>query len=119
MSTRGAAAASYNRASGDEARAGLCTAYGVAVDGSGNLVIADTDNDRVRVVAASTGIFYGRAMTAGDIYTVAGSGHRAFSGDGRPATHADFNLPSGVAVDSAGNLVTADTGNDRIREVAG
>ena len=37
----------------------------MAVDGAGNLVIADTDNDRVRVVAASTGSFYGQAMTAG------------------------------------------------------
>jgi hypothetical protein len=92
---------------------------GVAVDGAGNLVIADTDNDRVRVVAASTGTFYGVAMTAGHIYTVAGTGHRGFSGDGRPATHAELNLPSAVAVDSAGNVFIADTGNDRIREVAG
>ena len=46
------------------------------MDGAGNLVIADTGNDRVRVVAASTGTFYGRAMTAGDIYTVAGTGHQ-------------------------------------------
>ena len=40
----------------------------------GNLVIADFDNSRVRVVAESTATFYGQAMTAGDIYTVAGTG---------------------------------------------
>jgi hypothetical protein len=89
------------------------------VDGAGNLVIADTANKRIRVVAAGTGTFYGVAMTTGDIYTVAGSGHRGFSGDGRPAAHAELNLPSGVAVDGAGNVLIADTGNNRIREVAG
>jgi hypothetical protein len=91
----------------------------VAVDGAGNLLIADALNDRVRVVAASTGSFYGQAMTAGDIYTVAGDGDRGFSGDAGPATHAELNLPGGVAVDGAGNLLIADTGNDRIREVTG
>jgi len=44
------------------------------VDGAGNVLI--TDNNRIRVVAASTGTFYGRAMTAGDIYTIAGTGTR-------------------------------------------
>jgi hypothetical protein len=58
-------------------------------------------------------------MTAGDIYTVAGNGHAAFAGDGRPATHAEFDLPSVVAVDGAGDLLIADTKNNRIREVAG
>ena len=47
---------------------------GVAVDGAGNLVIADTLHNKVRVVAARTGTFYGHAMTAGDIYAVAGTG---------------------------------------------
>ena len=41
-------------------------------DAAGNLVIADTGNDRIRVAAESTGTFYGQAMTAGDIYGVAG-----------------------------------------------
>ena len=83
---------------------------GVAVDGAGNLVIADMENERVRVVAVQTGTFYGRAMTAGDIYTVAGDGTFGFSGDGGPATSAELNLPEGVAVDGAGNLVIADIG---------
>ena len=91
---------------------------GVAVDGAGNLLIADTGNNRVRVVAASTGTFYGQAMTAGDIYTVAGNGT-----PGSPATAARppaprLEFPGGVAVDAAGNLLIADTGNDRVRVVA-
>ncbi len=90
----------------------------MAVDAAGNLLIADTGNTRVRVVAATTGTFYGQAMTAGDIYTVAGNGHYGFSGDGGPATSAELNGPDGVAVDGAGNLVIADTGNNRIRVVA-
>ena len=66
----------------------------MAVDGAGNLVIADSDNDRVRVVAASTGTFYGQAMTAGDIYTVAGNGSGS---TGSPATAARPPAPSSAA----------------------
>ncbi len=62
---------------------------------AGNLVIADTCNDRVRVVAASTGTFYGQAMTAGDIYTIAGDGGDGIAGDGGPATSAEPGLPTG------------------------
>src|SRR5207249_1584259 len=90
----------------------------VAVDGAGNLVIADNGNFRVRVVAAVTGTFYGRTMTAGHIYTVAGNGTLGFSGDGGAATSAELDFPGAVAVDGAGNLVIADTGNNRIRVVA-
>ena len=91
----------------------------VAVDGSGNLVIADAANNRVRVVAESTGTFYGVAMTAGDIYTVAGNGTGGYSGDGGPATSAELFDPAGVAVDGSGNLVIADALNWRVRVVAG
>lgn len=80
---------------------------GVAVDATGNLFIADTDNSRIRRVDAVTGI----------IITVAGVGTVGFSGDGGPATSADLNYPSGVAVDSFSNLYTADTNNLRIRSV--
>jgi ribulose-5-phosphate 4-epimerase/fuculose-1-phosphate aldolase len=91
---------------------------GVAVDGSGNLIIADTSNHRVRVVAASSGTFYGRAMTAGDIYTVAGDGTAGFSGDGGPAVSAEMGLPRGMAIDGSGNLVITDGSNIRVRVVA-
>jgi hypothetical protein len=89
-----------------------------AVDGAGNLVIADSANDRVRVVAVGDGTFYGRAMTAGDIYTVAGNGTTGFSGDGGPATSAELDGPRGVTVDGDGNLVIADRGNNRVRVIA-
>ncbi len=91
---------------------------GVTVDGKGNLVVADVFNNRVRVVAARTGKFYGRAMTAHDIYTVAGTGGLFYSGDGGPATAAELNAPGSVAVDGAGNLVIADSSNSRVRVAA-
>jgi hypothetical protein len=85
----------------------------VAQDSAGNLAIADQGNSRIRVVAAHTGTFYGQALTAGDIYTVAGTGVRGFSGDGGPATGAELNEPYGAAIDGAGNLLVADQGNNR------
>jgi trimeric autotransporter adhesin len=92
---------------------------GVAVDPAGNLVITDNPNHRVRVVAARAGTFYGKAMTAGRIYAVAGDGTQGFSGDGGPAASAELDRPQGVAMDPAGNLLIADTFNDRIRMVTG
>ena len=103
---------------GPAARANLASACGTAVDGSGNLIIADDGDFRVRAVAATTGTFYGQAMTAGDIYTIAGNGRIGLSGDGGPATAAEFFDPRGVVADAAGNLVIADTENDRIRVLA-
>ena len=103
---------------GPAVKASFDGACGVVADHSGNLVIADTQRSRVRVVAAATGMFYGRAMTAGDVYTVAGNGFEGFTGDNGPATNAELNYPGGVAVDAAGNLLIADTMNNRIRVVA-
>ena len=94
----------------------LFVPYAVAWDRAGNLVITDTGNNRVRVVAAATGRFYGRPMTAGDIYTIAGTGTRGFSGDGGPAVKAQLDSPEGLAFDHAGNLLVADSG--RVRAVA-
>jgi subtilase family serine protease len=79
---------------------------GVAVDGAGNLFIADTFNARIRKVTP-----------AGAISTVAGNGTRGFTGDGGPATSAELRLPGGVAVDSVGDLFIADETNNRIRKV--
>jgi len=78
----------------------------MAVDSAGNIYIADTENNRIRKVAAATGI----------ITTVAGNGSFTYSGD-NGATSASLFVPSGVAVDSAGNIYIADFGNNRIREV--
>ncbi len=80
---------------------------GVAVDGLGNLFIADTDNQRIRQVTP-----------AGVISTVAGNGVCcAYAGDGGAATSAQINNPFGVAVDAAGNIYIADTNNYVIRKV--
>ncbi len=108
----------YSGDGGAATAAELNRSQAVALDGAGNLLIADTANNRVRVVAARTGTFYGQAMTAGDIYTVAGDGTQGYSGDGGPATAARLHGPKGAAVDGAGNLVIADEVNDRVRVVA-
>jgi hypothetical protein len=111
--------AGYNGDGGPATAAELWDAFGVAADAAGNLLIADILNQRIRVVADKTGTFYGQAMTAGHIYTVAGNGTEGYNGDGGPATSAEVNYPDGVATDTAGNLLIADTSNLRIRKVAG
>jgi sugar lactone lactonase YvrE len=83
--------------------------FGVHVDASGNVFIADTYNHRIRKVNAKTGI----------ITTVAGTGSKGFSGDGGPATSARLRYPFSVYVDSAGNIYIVDTFNYRIRKVDG
>lgn len=80
---------------------------GLAVDEQGNVFIAELRNHAIRRVDAVTGL----------ISTVAGSGERGFAGDGGPATAARLNAPEGVAVDRAGNLYIADSGNQRVRRV--
>ncbi|HXN48779.1 MAG TPA: hypothetical protein VN893_19165, partial [Bryobacteraceae bacterium] len=95
----------YSGDGGPATSAQLWGPGGVAVDGSGNLYIADGDNVRVRKVAASTGI----------ITTVAGNGTAGYSGDGGPAASAELNNPADVAVDGAGNVYVADSGNGLIR----
>ena len=111
--------AGFSGDAGAATSAALNGPRGVAGDAAGNLLIADTSNNRVRVVAASTGTFYGQAMTGGDIYTIAGDGTAGFSGDGGPGTNAELNQPAGVAVDAAGNVLLADVFNSRIRVLGG
>jgi hypothetical protein len=98
-------------------RAGL-GADTMAVAPDGNLVIADTRDNRVRVVPARTGTFYGRHMTAGDIYTVAGDGTEGYSGDGGPATKAMID-PNGLTVNRQGDLLIVDSLAGRVRLVTG
>jgi hypothetical protein len=97
----------YTGDNGPAPDATLSTPSGVALDGAGNLYIADTGNNVVRMISASTGI----------ITTVAGTGAIGSSGDGFPATSAELNQPQGVTVDVNGNLYIADTSNHRIRKV--
>ncbi|MCX5823930.1 MAG: hypothetical protein NTY86_10625 [Deltaproteobacteria bacterium] len=88
---------------GSATQARLDSPHGVCIDGMGNIYIADTNNNRIRKVAA------------GFISTVAGTGVGNYNGEGL-ATAAQINLPSGVAVDTSGNIYIADTSNHRIRK---
>jgi sugar lactone lactonase YvrE len=90
---------------GPATTAAFTNPFGLARDAAGDLFI--TDDQRVREISAATGI----------ITTVAGDGVAGFAGDGGPATAAELNFPSGVAVDAAGNIFIADAANNRIREV--
>ncbi len=79
---------------------------GLAVDGGGNIIITDGDNNRVRKVS-----------TAGIITTIAGIGIPSHFGDNGPATSAILNEPSAVAIDVAGNIFIADQNNHVIRKI--
>jgi sugar lactone lactonase YvrE len=79
--------------------------YGIAVDGSGNVIVGDAGNNKIRKVTP-----------AGAVTTIAGSG-TAGSLDGT-GTGATFNFPTGIAVDGAGNIFVVDTSNRKIRKVA-
>lgn len=81
----------------------------IAVDGSGNVYFADSNNNRVREIVAASGL----------IQTVAGNGEQGYSGDGGSATSASLDTPEGISVDSSGNLYLSDTRNNRIRKVSG
>ena len=104
---------SYSGDKGPATNAGLDFATGrlsgggcLAVDGKGDLFVADALNNRVREVAVD-----------GIISTVAGDGRSGFAGDRGPATDAELNLPMGVVADPAGRLFIADSDGNRIRRV--
>ena len=96
---------------GPATQARLQYVISVALDGNGNLYLADPGEDdfgtRVRKVDAS-----------GRITTFAGTATQGFSGDGGPATSAQLHTPTGVASDAAGNVYIADAGNHRVRKVS-
>lgn len=99
----------YSGDGGPATSAGLSAPGGVALDGAGNLFIADMGNNVIRRVDAVTGV----------ITTAAGnfnSGGR-FSGDGGPATSAGLNAPNSLAFDASGNLFIVDAANEAIRRV--
>ncbi len=91
---------------GPATSASLNLAWAVVVDNEGNIFVSDMQNHRIRKVDAE-----------GTITTVAGNGIASFGGDGGPATSAQLNTPTGLALDNAGNLYIADSFNGRVRRV--
>jgi sugar lactone lactonase YvrE len=83
------------------------TPAGVWMTTSGNLYVADTGDNVVRLVD----------LTTGYISTIAGTGTGGYSGDNGPATQALLNAPAGVAADASGNVYISDTGNNVVRKV--
>ena len=95
----------YSGDGGPATSAQLAIAWAVAVDPAGNVYIADSN--RIRKVSLN-----------GSIATIAGQRASGYSGDGGPAVNAQLDQPVAIAVDAAANLYIADTGNNRIRELA-
>jgi uncharacterized protein (TIGR03437 family) len=102
----GSGIAGFSGDGGPATAAMLSGPRGVTLDAAGNLFIADSDNNRIRVV--SNGI----------IRTIAGTGSAGFSGDGGPATAATLSLPWAVIVDAKGNLLISDYNSHRIRKIS-
>jgi len=98
----------YSGDNGPATSAEIDCAEGVRADSAFNVYIADTCNDRIRIVAAYTGI----------ITTLAGNGKAGYAGDGGSADLAEFYDPVDVAVDALGNVYVADEFNDRVRAVS-
>lgn len=103
----GTAAAGYSGDGGAATAALLKTPYGLAIDATGNLYIADAGNNVIRKVDAVTK----------KISTVAGTGTAGSTGDGGAAIAATLNFPYGVAVDVLGNILILDKNNNRVRKV--
>jgi uncharacterized protein (TIGR03437 family) len=95
----------YSGDGGPAASAQLNNPYGVALDAAGNIYITDTNNQRVRMVSAATGI----------ITTVAGTSRSGYAGDFGPSTSAQLSFPRGIWVDASGNIYVSDAQNNVIR----
>jgi len=111
LATAGSGAPGYSEGgfAGDGGRATeaeLNVPSALAIGPGSSLIVADARNNRVRMIAPN-----------GTIVTVAGNGTEGFGGDGGPATDAELDFPSGLAVDTGGNIYIADTNNHRVRKV--
>ena len=98
----------YTGDGGPATAAQLSAPGDVAVDAAGNVYIADTRNNAIRMVA-----------TSGTITTIAGNGTFGYTGDGGPATAAQLNRPAGIGLDATGKMYIADTRNNVVRAIDG
>jgi RHS repeat-associated protein len=116
-----AGTSAYSGDGGPATSARFVSPAGLVLDAAGDLYVSDGSTDVVREIPAASGTQWGRAMTANDIYTIAGNalvaGTGGSSGDGGPATSAQLNAPQGLGIDAAGDLYIGDTDNNRLQEV--
>ena len=90
----------------------------VALDAMGNLYFTDANNHKVRALCRVSGTYFGDGMIAGNLYTVAGTGTAGYPAtEGVAATGSPLNSPQGLALDATGNVLIADTMNNRVRMV--
>lgn len=99
--------AEYAGDGGQATSAALNGPYGICLDSSGNIYVADTSNQRIRKITPS-----------GTIQLVAGDGARGYSGDGGPPERASLNGPTGIEIGPDGALYIADSRNYRVRKIA-
>jgi sugar lactone lactonase YvrE len=93
----------------------------IALDGAGNMYVADRYNNRIRMVCGAGNTATIKGITCpnpGYIITIAGNGNPGFLGDGGMALSSEVNTPWGVALDGAGNLYIADSGDNRVRMIS-
>jgi hypothetical protein len=102
----GTGAAGGSGLHGPATRAELDSPEGVAVNAQGDLFVADTFNNRVVEV-----------LPDGELVPFAGDGDPGYAGDGGPASQAELNMPTDVAIDAFGNVYVADASNNVVRRV--
>jgi cysteine-rich repeat protein len=108
ISTIAGGSGGFSGDGGPATAAELGLPFAVAVDGTGQIYVADSYNRRIR-----------RIDTSGVITTIAGNGTPGFSGDGGPAASATLSTPQGIAIDAQGEVLIDDTWNHRVRRIDG
>ncbi|MCU0292904.1 MAG: hypothetical protein MUF10_13080, partial [Thermoanaerobaculaceae bacterium] len=106
VTTLAGTAGSYGSVDGAGAAARFTHPYGVAADGSGNVLVADSWNHTIRRIVVATG----------EVTTLAGTAGSSGDSDGT-GEEAQFGCPSGVAADGSGDVIVADTWNHTIRRI--
>lgn len=107
----------YSGSGGAATSAEMLSPSAVAVDSNGDIFIADTGNHVIWEVENGATATAAK-VSAGTITVFAGTNTGGYTGDGGPATSAELDFPTGVAVDAAGNVYIADSANNVIREVS-